>query len=194
MILLYLLLGHFIADFLLQPNSLVAWKNRSWYGVLVHVTVHFLTTGILLYFYSQRLECWYLAFSIAFCHFFIDLFKATHQAKNKHAMLAYWGDQILHYLSILLVFYFGQSLQITSIGILLSNTIYQSFISPFLLVYLSTSIFITLTIEYSFYRDRLQFAKNTPPLNTHHMITRLFWFTLIYLGLLFSLPAASALL
>jgi len=194
MILLYLLLGHFIADFLLQPNSLVAWKNRSWHGVLVHVIIHFLVTGLLLYLYSQQLEGWGIAFSIAFCHFFLDLFKASHQSKSKHALLAYWSDQILHYTSITIVFYSSQSLGLTGLNQFSNNSLYQAFVSPFVLIYLSASIFITLTIEYSFYRDRQKFTKISPTLNCRHLVTRLFLFTLIYLGLLFSLPAASALI
>jgi hypothetical protein len=186
MIILYLFLGHFVADFLLQPHALVAWKNRSWVGVLVHATVHFLTTGLFLYLYTFLLSAWIPALILAVAHFFIDLMKSSHQKTARNSSLLYWFDQLLHYLSILLVFWISQLISLPAAS--LNNFFTSFFYSPAAIVYLNLAIFVSLGIEYSFYRDNHQLKQKKPSFNRRQLVTRLFLFTLIYIGLLFALP------
>lgn len=193
MILIYLFLGHFIADFLLQPNKLVAWKSQSWKGIAVHSTIHFLVTSLLLYIYLPTGAIFLITLPVALVHFMIDSLKASHQRKSQHALIAYWVDQALHYLSLIAAYLIGakyvmaQSQPITFTGV--TAPVLSLYTNPALLIFISLSIFITLTIEYSYYKDRQKTTGNLPPLNKKAMIKRLFFLSLIYIGLLFMFPS-----
>lgn len=191
MLFLYLFLGHLIADYLLQPNSLVAWKHRSINGVAVHASVHVLVTTLLLYLYTGKAEVFFVALIIGVMHFFIDSIKASHDQKSKHPKTAYWIDQCAHYLSLLIgltvASLYPDSFTIrifadTSIG----QAIFVTLFNPLVVSYYSLAIFSTFTIEYSYYKDRSKTSAKGPILNYRRMLERLFLTTLIFLGLVFS--------
>ncbi|MCC6643502.1 DUF3307 domain-containing protein [Candidatus Peregrinibacteria bacterium] len=191
MLFLYLFLGHLIADYLLQPHALVAWKNRSLVGVAVHASVHVLVETLLLYLYTGSAEVFYLALLIGVMHFIIDSLKASHDRNSKHSQFTYWIDQCLHYLSLMITLivashfpeYFHSRAFIQ--GPILEQ-LYVLFFNPLLVSYLCLVIFSTLTIEYSFYKDRQKTKGKVPPLNYKHMIERLLLTTIIFLGLILS--------
>lgn len=193
MILIYLFLGHFISDFLLQPNNLVAWKNRSWRGVALHATIHFLVISLLLYIYVPTAAIFLISLPVALLHFLIDSLKAAHERKTKHSAIAYWTDQGLHYLSLIAAYLIGakyilaQTQPIAFTGV--TAPVLSLYTNPALLIFLSLSIFITLTIEYSNHKDRQKTTENLLPLNKKSMIKRLFIVSLIYVGLLFMFPS-----
>jgi type IV secretory pathway VirB3-like protein len=193
MILIYLFLGHFIADYPLQPNKLVAWKNRSWKGVSVHVSIHFLVTSLLLYIYLPTVAVILISLPVALIHFLIDSIKAAHERKHRHSALAYWVDQGFHFLSLIAVYLLGAKFVLAQTRPVIFTGVTSPFLSlyanPALLIFLSLSIFITLAIEYSRYKDRHKTTKNLAPLNKKAMIKRLFFLSLIYIGLLFMFPA-----
>lgn len=98
MILLQLLLAHLLGDFLFQPNSWVADKEKK------KIRSKFLYFHILLHFILLLLCLWsweyiWLALSISVLHYVIDLIKLYFQTiKTKK----YWFfiDQFLHLLVI----------------------------------------------------------------------------------------------
>ena len=101
MIFTKLILAHLIGDFILQPGSWVAdkekKKDKSMY-LYIHILVHFLLALILLW----NLELWWIAAIIAVTHFFIDWAKLNFQtAKTKR--LWFFADQFLHVLIIAVV-------------------------------------------------------------------------------------------
>lgn len=192
MILIYLLLGHFVSDFLLQPNNLVAWKNKSWKGVAMHSTIHFLVTSILLYLYVPTPTVLFASGVVAIAHFFIDSAKAAHQRKSSHSMSAYWLDQLCHYLSMVMSYVFIAPYILTQASPFVASgpvaPLLNTYVNPAVLIFLILAIFSTFTIEYSHYKDRHKTSKNTSALNHKAMIKRLFLVSLIYIGLLFVFP------
>lgn len=98
-ILLQLLLAHILADFVMQPTSLVKHKRklkgRSWF-----LYVHAFLTGFLTILFLQAWEWWYAAVFIGITHFFIDLWKLQQKKDNLKIFLL---DQLWHLIIILLV-------------------------------------------------------------------------------------------
>ncbi len=101
-----LILAHLLGDFLLQPTSWVAdkerKKERSIY-LYFHILIHIVLVLILLW----DLQLWWIAAIIGVTHFFIDLAKLRLQTpKNKRTW--FFADQLLHILVIVLlsVFYY----------------------------------------------------------------------------------------
>lgn len=101
-----LILAHLLGDFLLQPTSWVAdkerKKERSIY-LYFHILIHIVLVLILLW----NLQLWWIAAIIGVTHFFIDLAKLRLQTpKNKRTW--FFADQLLHILVIVLlsVFYY----------------------------------------------------------------------------------------
>lgn len=187
MIFFYLLLAHLISDYLLQPSTLVAWKNRSRYGVAVHASIHFLVTSLILYLYTGHFYGFFLALGIATVHFVIDCVKASYDRKTKHNQLAYWTDQLAHYLTIAVAYAFSRQWPdfFQSRAVNWQNAFDLIYFNPVFITFFCLAIFVTLTIEFSFWHERK--SKKTTLLNRQHMLKRLFLATLIYIGLLFSL-------
>lgn len=198
MLILYLILGHLIADYLLQPKSLVAWKHRSLWGVGAHMLVHLLVTMFLISLYTgQPGAALLLSAGIAVGHFLIDYAKIIHDRRHSRPRLAYWLDQLAHFLVILAGFYIAIKLAPLSYAsrLILStaNLWDMLYFNPFLVGLDCLIIFSTLTIEYSFmpphgHGRTIHFNKK----HYKNMVKRLFFATLIYLGLFFSLVPGVA--
>ena len=191
MLFLYLFLGHLVADYLLQPSSLVAWKHRSLNGVAVHASIHVLVTTLLLYLYSGRAEVFFVALLIGIMHFFIDSIKASHDQKSKHPKIAYWVDQCAHYLSLVIGLIVATQFPDYFVNRVFSDTSFAQaafvlLFNPLNVAYYSLAIFSTFTIEYSYYKDRSKGGSKGSILNHRRMLERLFLTTLIFLGLVFS--------
>ncbi len=102
-ILVKLILAHLIGDFLLQPDSWVKEKEAARLGSLklyLHVLLHGALMGVLLW----NLKLWGLVWAVMMCHFIIDTLKLYLQ-KNSNKILWFWGDQALHFISILGVYW-----------------------------------------------------------------------------------------
>jgi len=99
---LYFLLAHFLSDFPLQSGKLVAFKMRSFWGVLLHTSIHLVVMSVLLLpfwgYPSVR-----LAIGIIFVtHTAIDQMKViADRLFPKSRLICYAVDQLLHYAIIL---------------------------------------------------------------------------------------------
>lgn len=187
MLFFYLLLAHLVADYLLQPDYLVAWKNHSKWGLYTHSFIHFLSYYFILYVYTGKFEVAGLALILSIFHFFIDSAKTSHDKKNQNTVLAYWIDQSAHYVSIMLVtllaWQFNGLFQARDYA--MNSYVEGLFFNPLFITYFSVAIFSTLTIEFAYYKRRKRRKEVT--LNKKKMIKRLFIASLIYIGLLFAL-------
>lgn len=96
MIFTQLILAHLFGDFIFQPNSWVADKEKkkikSKY-LYFHVLIHFVLTMLFLW----NLKYWWIAVIVAVSHFFIDLAKLEFQTP-KTKRLWFFADQLLHIL------------------------------------------------------------------------------------------------
>lgn len=106
MIFFNLILAHLLGDFILQPNSWVAdkekKKGRSIY-LYLHVLIHIALTMLFLWDFNL----WWIALIVGVSHLLIDVTKLSFQtAKTKR--IWFFIDQIAHILVIvaLSLFYF----------------------------------------------------------------------------------------
>ncbi|MCA9373979.1 MAG: DUF3307 domain-containing protein [Candidatus Gracilibacteria bacterium] len=96
MIFLYLLLAHFLADFVLQPEKLVRWKQRKWSGIAVHGSVHLVISFILLAVYMPNMSVLAAILLIAAAHFLIDWLKIIYERGAKKYIGPFLVDQAAH--------------------------------------------------------------------------------------------------
>lgn len=100
-ILIKLILGHLIGDFLLQPNSWVKEKEslKAYSPKLyIHVFIHGLLVALLLWDLSH----WRIVVSVLIAHMIIDLIKLYRQ-KEKTKTAWFVIDQLLHLISLLTI-------------------------------------------------------------------------------------------
>jgi hypothetical protein len=92
-----LLIAHFLADFVLQSNAMVA--NKQWFskGLLMHVAVLYVATALLS-------GCWILSLFITAVHYVIDGTKMSLQKKypDGNGWLLFTSDQVLHLITLVL--------------------------------------------------------------------------------------------
>lgn len=102
MITTYLIIGHLLNDFLLQPYKLIQWKMKSFAGVLVHVLLLTAVSSLLLFPYLGRWETWAVIGGIGVIHFITDMAKINIALKYDSFAFPYIADQAIHFISILI--------------------------------------------------------------------------------------------
>ena len=97
-----LIASHFIADFLLQPDSLVNKKGNPFY-LIIHAVIHALVIYVLL----QNWTAWMVPLLVFVFHIVIDYIKQvkTGGADSAKIMLV---DQAAHLASLLLIVLFAK--------------------------------------------------------------------------------------
>ena len=98
MLFIKLILAHLLGDFIFQPNSWVADKERKKAKSLylyLHTFIHF----ALIMFLLWDLHLWWIAAAVAGSHFIIDLAKLQYQKPNTRKNW-FFIDQLLHILVI----------------------------------------------------------------------------------------------
>ena len=139
-LLLHLYLIHFIADYPLQPNKLVALKKKGYAGVFLHCLVHLITLIVLLMPFLEMIEVW-IGIAIVFgTHNIIDQTKVWLDKKypSKDIFL-YFADQTAH-LTVLtgVAYYVGRVFlpeKWTFLSVYYQDT---SFVLYFLMIVLAT--------------------------------------------------------
>lgn len=115
---LRLLLGHVIGDFVLQPYRLVIAKRNGWPGLLVHVGVVTVVTGILLWASIPNWWVWIIVLYLG--HLFIDQFRTfvfTDNSKGKGLLLLIL-DQMAHFVLIALLAWLAAGWKFSDLGLL----------------------------------------------------------------------------
>jgi hypothetical protein len=96
-LLLRLLLGHMIGDYVLQPYQLVLVKRRGWPGVLLHVAIVVAVTALLLWPVLFHWWYWLWLLFVAISHLAFDASRSLHWSKSQeHGLLYLAMDQALH--------------------------------------------------------------------------------------------------
>lgn len=102
-LLIKLILAHLIGDFILQPKKWVKDKEKKKLKspkLYLHVAIHI----ILLFLIVWDLRMWPILITIGVLHLIIDAAKLIFQNK-KTKRIWFFMDQLLHALSILIVYY-----------------------------------------------------------------------------------------
>lgn len=131
MIFIPLILAHLLGDFLLQPNSWVADKERKKAGS-IYLYLHVLVHTVLSFVFLWDLNLWWIALIIGVTHFLIDWIKLTFQ-NHKTKRTWFFVDQLLHVavISVLSVIYFPYFR-------------WEDFFNPENLKLLTTAVFLTV--------------------------------------------------
>lgn len=136
MIFTKLILAHIIGDFILQPSSWVADKERnktkSKY-LYIHVLIHFILSFVFLW----DIKLWWIAAAVGITHFIIDTAK-LHFQKAKTRRIWFFADQLLHILVILALSVFAQDIPF---GIINSNEFLKLFTAA---LFLTTPVSIII--------------------------------------------------
>ncbi len=108
-------LAHLIGDYPLQTDWLVRVK-RSWWGLLLHVSIHLLV--LLLLAGSALSALWPYLVTLAAIHFCIDAFKNwLGRVRPRWINGPYILDQLIHLLSLIAVtLWIGETLSPTALG------------------------------------------------------------------------------
>ncbi|WP_420643147.1 DUF3307 domain-containing protein [Candidatus Leptofilum sp.] len=130
-------LAHLVGDYILQWNSLAAWKSRAMAGVIIHCLVVLAVTWLFILPFNPDWWPWVVAIGIA--HFLIDA--VQFRVKLPIPELARFGlDQIAHFIVITLALAGGGYLDLAS---LVQNSL-ALLQSDLLLIYLLGYAFITM--------------------------------------------------
>jgi len=100
--LLFQFLGHVLADYFFQTNKMAQEKNEKGFKskyLALHILIVFICS-LLLSFQAKFIVG---AAAIAIIHYFIDGMKAVANKKPKLAKYAFFVDQVLHLLTLLIV-------------------------------------------------------------------------------------------
>ena len=98
MIFVKLILAHLLGDFILQPNSWVATKEKD-KAASLYLYVHVLLHALLSFIFLWNFSLWWVAVLVGITHFAIDVSKLYFQnIKNKR--IWFFADQFLHILVI----------------------------------------------------------------------------------------------
>ena len=130
-LLLQLLLAHFVADFILQPDSWVGKKAKGkvptkmfWFHTAIHLST--------LFIFTWNLMLWKVILIITGMHAVIDYIKII--VRNNRSTLLFLIDQLFHLLVIAIVWYFNQTEYIIVFGSL----------EPYILLIITGIVFLTL--------------------------------------------------
>ena len=130
-------LAHLVGDYILQWNSLAAWKSRAFGGVFVHCLIVFSVTWLFILPFDVAWWPWVVFIGIT--HFLIDLIQL--RVKLPIPELArYTLDQLAHLTIITIALAGGGYLDM---GLLLQNSL-AVLQSDMLLIYLFGYAFITM--------------------------------------------------
>lgn len=157
LILIKLILGHIIGDFVLQPKKWVhekAHKKLASDKLYLHVLIH---GGLILALFGTR-EIWPVALIITISHFVIDTVKIY--AEKENTLVKWFAiDQLLHIavLVAIWIFWFQPKIDITAIvqnpnlWIYLTAVLFLSFVTGIIMqmILMRWTSDLTLQLEYS---------------------------------------------
>ncbi len=96
-VLIRLLFGHILTDFIFQPTKWVKDKQEKKIRS-AYLYIHVLLTGIVSYIATWHLSGWRVALPIMVSHYLIDLWKLY----GKNNLIYFLVDQLLHVMMIIL--------------------------------------------------------------------------------------------
>lgn len=180
-IFIYLLVAHLLADFLFQPDSLLAWKHKSWKGIFVHSLILFVTS--LVFFWPFMAKAHVLGVGIlflnAFLHFVMDQQKIRMEKKEKKYVRLFLLDQLFHLVVLGVATAFLAN--VVQNDLFLFGKILPFFTDylPFVL-YLILAVLITYVYEILQYQFKRQKGYKGIKFNYQNMFVRLMFLSLLF--------------
>lgn len=117
-----LLLAHLVSDFLLQPNQLIKFKNKSVWGVFIHAFIVFSTASLVLLPFLDNYLNWFVLIILSSVHFLQDKCKIVIDKKTSSGYVKHFlYDQVGHLLMIVLAGFYLEYLNAEKITLLFNN-------------------------------------------------------------------------
>jgi len=188
---LYLILGHMVADFVLQPFKLVRWKFHSPQGIFIHSLIHLLVYTLLFLPLLPNLTVILTLLAVSGSHFVIDSLKIDAEKKGGKYHFYFLADQAVHLVTLLAggwIMAFVMPLPVYG------NLFLSVYENPYLVWGLILLFFFTYAVE----MYRYQFLRKNKPEafkpDYRAMLRRAIIFTLFYaVFLIFAVYRAVAL-
>ena len=179
MLLGYLILAHLLGDFVFQPNSLVLFKSKSQLGILIHASIHFALTVLILspFIYNGYFWLVGIAFAVSFAHFFIDNIKINYDLKHDKKVVPFLVDQFMHLLTMMIAYFFVQNIALS----LPKGDFYTIYTDIRVIIFLSFIILCSTVVEiYQLQLEREKKRNATLKIDSGKMLQRIVVFTLVY--------------
>ena len=95
---LHLILAHFIADYPLQTDGMVAYKSKHFSGIVLHSLMHVLTSVLFAFPFMFQANLWWAVLAVFVTHNILDQGKVWIHRRFKKAnrFLFYCLDQVAH--------------------------------------------------------------------------------------------------
>lgn len=151
---LYLILAHLLADFTLQPASLIAWKKKSWKGVVFHCGIFWAITLIFFLPYLGNLYAWLILTLLAISHFVLDTGKLFFNKTSDEKEFLFFFDQGMHVVFLFIAGHFFTKIPVAFSDTYFYREIYQS---PRIITYFSLLIVITYAYDIYLYLKKQKF-------------------------------------
>lgn len=177
----YFLAAHLLADFLFQPDSLLAWKHKNWKGIFVHSLILFVTSLVFFWPFMAKFNLLGvgLLFLNAILHFFIDQQKIRMEKKGKKFVRLFLLDQFLHLVVLGVLTAFLTNLVQNDLFLFGKILPYFTDYLPFVL-YLILAVLITYVYEILQYQFRRQKGYKGIKFNYQNMFVRLMFLSLLF--------------
>ncbi len=101
-----LLIGHLLADFPLQTDTVYRWRQKGWPGIAFHAGIHVVMAAMLVHGLVLR---WGLLLALGLVHAGID--RAKPQMPFSHPRATFLADQSLHVASLGVIAWLARDLQ-----------------------------------------------------------------------------------
>jgi hypothetical protein len=190
MIFLNLLLAHLLADFVLQPHKLVAWKFKSWKGTATHASIHLATNLLVFLPFLNDIRVLLVLMGVAATHFAIDTLKIAKEKRGHHFLTYFCADQIAHLSVITFASGIFAGLPLIWDTIVWANSMGETF------VVLGINLLILLTYVTEIFMFQKKRARNKDLIfqpNYKSMLKRAFVFSSLYIiFLVFAVYHAAA--
>ncbi|HBB02363.1 MAG: hypothetical protein US89_C0010G0014 [Candidatus Peregrinibacteria bacterium GW2011_GWF2_38_29] len=179
MVILYLILAHLIADFMLQPSKLVKWKSESVYGVIAHAGIHVIITLLLILPYLNFATVG-VVILLGVVHGFIDRTKIDISLKSDSDKFVRYFilDQLVHFVIIILA---GLAISSLTSGEIICNFIPSIYSDPYFVIFLILGVFLSYTMEIYNYTVLMQHqAFGKAKFHYGNMILRILALAIVY--------------
>ena len=181
-----MLLAHLVGDYILQWNSLAAWKAREMRGVIFHCLIVLLVTW--LFILPINPSWWPWALYIGVMHFIIDAVQL--KVKMPISPLARFSfDQLAHFAVIISALSFSGYIDLAYVGMNIQSSLQSDRLLLFLLAYAFITMPAWVVVKFTVYGlvngSAPDFNGNSKYLA---MLERILMTTFVALGQFFLVP------
>lgn len=177
---LYFFIGHLLGDFLFQTSKIVVWKQKSLWGIFIHVFILHVSISFIFLPYLTEPLIWIAIFVNSVLHFLIDWAKVSYERifKPKNPIPAFWVDQITH---IIVFAFIALNLPSLEIGFFADSWWIEYYQQVHFLLYIIGFLLFSYMLDVSYFIHELGKGNFAPYSRSYYsMIVHTFFFACIF--------------